>query len=60
VVCRIASKGIYLIAGPNKEVPIGRRSINFKHANPKAMAGLDGTFALVVQALRHLVKGGVG
>lgn len=47
---------IYLTDGPNKEVPIGRRSIYFKHARPKAMAGLDGKFALVVQALRHLRK----
>jgi hypothetical protein len=41
-------------------VPIGRRSIYFKHARPKAMAGLDGKFALVVQALRYLGKDGVG
>ena len=46
--------------GPNNEVPIGRRSISFKHARPKAMAGLEGKFALVVQALRYLGKEGVG
>jgi hypothetical protein len=57
---QVPSKIIYLTDGPNKEVPIGRRSIYFKHARPKAMAGLDGKFALVVQALRHLGKEAVG
>jgi hypothetical protein len=57
---QVPAKIVYLTDGPNKEVPIGRRSIHFKHARPKAMAGLDGKFALVVQALRHLGKDGVG
>lgn len=57
---QVPSRIIYLTDGPNKEVPIGRRSIYFKHARPKAMAGLEGKFALVVQALRHLGKEGVG
>src|ERR1019366_9311701 len=51
---------IYLTNGPNNEVPVGRRSIHFKHARPKALAGLEGKFALVVQALRHLGKESVG
>jgi hypothetical protein len=57
---QVPAKIIYLTDGPNNEVLIGRRSIHFKHARPKAMAGLEGKFALVVQALRHLGKGGVG
>ena len=57
---QVPSKIVYLTDGPNKEVPIGRRSIQFKHARPKALAGLEGKLALVVQALRHLGKGGVG
>jgi len=57
---QVPSKIIYLTDGPNNEVPIGRRIIQFKHARPKALAGLDGKFALVVQALRHLGKDGVG
>lgn len=57
---QVPSKIIYLTDGPNKEVPVGRRSIHFKHARPKAMAGLEGKLALVVQALRHLGKEGVG
>src|SRR5579863_1866453 len=57
---QVPAKIIYLTDGPNNEVLIGRRSIHFKHARPKAMAGLEGKFALVVQALRHLGKEGVG
>jgi hypothetical protein len=57
---QVPSKIVYMTDGPNNEVPIGRRSIYFKHAGPKAMTGLEGKFALVVQALRYLGKDGVG
>jgi predicted transcriptional regulator of viral defense system len=57
---QVPSKIIYLTDGPNKEVMIGRRSIQFKHARPKAMAGPEGKLALVVQALRRLGKESVG
>jgi hypothetical protein len=56
----VPAKIIYLTDGPNNEVLIGRRSIHFKHARPKAMAGLEGKFALVVQSLRHLGKQAIG
>jgi predicted transcriptional regulator of viral defense system len=57
---QVPSKIVYLTDGPNHEIAIGRRMIQFKHARPKAMAGLDGKIALVVQALRHLGKDKVG
>jgi hypothetical protein len=57
---QVPAKIIYLTDGPNKEVPIGRRSIYFKHARPKALTGPEGKTALVVQALRHLGKDKVG
>src|ERR1035437_7320710 len=57
---QVPAKIVYLTDGPNNEVPIGRRSIHFKHARPKAIAGLEGKYALVVQALRYLGKDGVG
>jgi len=57
---QVPSKITYLTDGPNNEVPIGRRSIVFKHARPKALAGLEGKVGLVVQALRHLGKENVG
>jgi Family of unknown function (DUF6088) len=56
---QVPSKIVYLTDGPNKDIQIGRRSIRFNHARPKAMAGLEGKIALVVQALRHLGKQGV-
>jgi hypothetical protein len=57
---QVPSKVIYLTDGPNKEVVIGRRSIHFKHARPKAIAGLEGKLALAVQAIRYLGKKNVG
>src|ERR1017187_8752674 len=57
---QVPAKIVYLTDGPNNKVPIGRRTIHFKHARPKAMAGLEGKLALVVQALRYLGKEGVG
>lgn len=57
---QVPSKIIYLTDGPNQKVPVGRRIIHFKHARPKALAGLEGKPALVVQALRHLGKDAVG
>lgn len=57
---QVPSKIIHLTDGPNSEALIGRRSIHIKHARPKAIAGLEGKFALVVQALRHLGRESVG
>jgi len=57
---QVPAKITYLTDGPSKEVQIGRRSIHFKHARPKGMAGSNGKFALVVQALRYLGKDAVG
>ena len=57
---QVPAKITYLTDGPSSEVPIGRRSIHFKHARPKAIAGLDGKLALTFQALRYLGKEDVG
>jgi len=57
---QVPSKIIYLTDGPTNQVQIGWRTIQFKHARPKALAGPDGKSALVVQALRHLGKDNVG
>ncbi len=57
---QVPARIVYLTDGPGKEVPIGRRTVTLKHARPKAIAGLEGTSALVVQALRHLGKEAVG
>jgi hypothetical protein len=57
---QVPAKIIYLTDGPSKKISIGHRSISFKHARPKAMAGVEGKLALVVQALRYLGKEGVG
>ena len=56
---QVPAKIIYLSDGPNTLVPIGRRTICFKHARPQTFSGVDGKSALVVQALRYLGKKGV-
>lgn len=55
---QVPAKITYLTDGPNSEVPIGRRTIYFKHARPSSIAGREGKLALVIQALRHLGKKG--
>jgi hypothetical protein len=57
---QVPAKIVYLSDGPSKKTPIGRRILYFKHARPKVLAGVEGKSALVVQALRHLGKDGVG
>ena len=57
---QVPSKIVYLTDGPTKEIQIGRRSIYFRHAGPKVMAGLEGKPALVIQALRYLGEDNVG
>ena len=57
---QVPARIVYLSDGPNQEVPIGRRTLQFKHARPKALSGARGKSALVVQALRYLGKSRVG
>ena len=57
---QVPTKIVYLTDGPNSEVPIGRRTIHFKHARPKTMAGPEGKNALVIQALRYLGQDNIG
>ncbi len=53
---QVPAKIVYLTDGPSKTIQIGKRAIRFQHARPQALAGTDGTAALVVQALRYLGK----
>jgi hypothetical protein len=57
---QVPAKITYLSDGPSRSVPIGRRTIQFKHARPQALAGHGGKAALVVQALRHIGQRAVG
>jgi hypothetical protein len=57
---QVPAKITYLSDGPSRSVPIGRRTIQFKHARPQAFAGHGGKSALVIQALRHIGKRAVG
>src|SRR5271157_1401782 len=57
---QVPAKIIYLTDGPNREVPIGRRTIHFKHARPKAIAGLEGKLALVFRLCATVAKTALG
>jgi hypothetical protein len=57
---QVPAKITYLTDGPNSKVLVGRRTIHFKHARPSSIAGHEGKLALVIQALRHLGKKGIG
>ena len=56
---QVPAKIVYLSDGPSKNISLGRRSIQFKHARPQSLAAGDGKSALVIQAFRHLGKEGV-
>lgn len=56
---QVPARIVYLSDGPSRSVPVGRRTIRFKHARPQALAGAAGKPALVIQALRHLGKDAV-
>ena len=56
---QVPAKIVYLSDGPSKKIPLDRRTIQFKHARPQALAAGNGKSVLVVQALRHLGKEGV-
>lgn len=53
---QVPAKIIYQSDGPNQKVPIGRRTIHFKHARPHILGKEQGTCALVIQALRYIGK----
>jgi hypothetical protein len=53
---QVPAKIVYHSDGPNQKVPIGRRTIHFKHARPHILGKQQGTPTLVIQALRYIGK----
>ncbi len=53
---QVPAKFIYLSNGPTKQVMIGNRMIQFKHARPKEIYADSEVSGLVVQAMRYLGK----
>jgi Family of unknown function (DUF6088) len=56
---QVPAKIVYLSDGPSRKIPVGRRSIQFKHARPQTLAGGDTKSVLVIQALRYLGNDGI-
>jgi hypothetical protein len=57
---QVPTKIVYLSDGPSKKLPIGRRTVYFKHARPSMLAGLDSKAGLAVQAIRDFGKNSLG
>ncbi len=53
---QVPAQFIYLTNGPSKQVKIGNRTIQFKHARPKEIYANSEISGLIVQALRFLGK----
>ena len=56
---QVPAKVVYLSDGPFKRVPVGRRTLQFKHASPQRLSAGTGKAALAVQALQFLGKDGI-
>jgi hypothetical protein len=56
---QVPAKIVYLSDGPSQKVPLGRRTIHFKHARPHVLGREQGASALVIQALRYIGKEGL-
>jgi len=55
---QVPAKAVYLSDGPSRSFKLDRRSIQFKHAEPKTMGAASAVNGLVIQALRHIgIKG---
>jgi hypothetical protein len=53
---QVPAKYVYLSNGPSKQIKIGKRTIQFKHARPKEIYADSEISGLVVQSLRFLGK----
>ena len=56
---QVPAQVVYLTDGPTRTIPIGNRSITFRHAAPRRLAGAGTAAGLVMQALRHLGPDGI-
>jgi len=56
---QVPAKIVYLSDGPNQQIQLGRRTVQFKHARPHVLGAEEG-MSLVIQALRYIGKQGAG
>ena len=53
---QVPAKAVYLSDGPTRRIKLDRRTIQFKHAEPKTLGATSEVNGLVIQALRHIGK----
>ena len=53
---QVPAKAVYLSDGPTRSFKLGRRTIQFKHAEPKTLGAASEVNGLVIQALRYTGK----
>jgi hypothetical protein len=56
---QVPAKAVYLSDGPTRSLQLGRRTLLFKHVEPKTLGAASEVNGLVIQALRYLGKEGV-
>ena len=56
---QVPAKAVYLSDGPTRSLRLGKRTLLFKHVEPKTLGAASEVNGLVVQALRYLGKAGV-
>jgi len=55
---QVPVRSVYLTDGQTRTIQVGSRAIDFRHAVPRTLAGTGTAAGLVIQALRHLGRGG--
>jgi len=53
---QVPAKAVYLSDGPTRSFKLDRRTIQFKHAEPKTLGAASEVNGLVIQALRYIGK----
>jgi hypothetical protein len=56
---QVPAKVIYLTDGKSRDIQIGKKTIQLKHASPSVMAGCGQKAGLVLQAIRYLGSKGL-
>ena len=56
---QVPAKAVYLSDGPTRSYKLGRRTIQFKHAEPKTLGAASEVNGLVTQALRFIGRSAV-
>jgi hypothetical protein len=56
---QVPAKAVYLSDGPTRSFKLGRRTIQFKHAEPKTLGAASEVNGLVIQALRYIGRSAV-